>query len=393
MPAPVPSERALLLLLLLAAPCALFAARAVAQEAGTTASTAFYMRTDSDTTVVYTPRLRVSAPLAEETRLDLVYTVDVWSSASVDIRTSASLPVEEGGDPPKQRKVTEQRDEIDVGLSQGLDDFTLSGGYRYSTEYDYESHGGSLNGALDFADNNATLALSLRAFFDQVGRAGDPDFQRASRQLGARLSFNQVIDADTVAGAIYELTRQDGYLASPYRFVRFAAEAGAMPDTCEYPLRMCRPEQDPNERLRHALAVYARRALGESFSLGGSYRFYLDDWDLTSHTVTLDGAFMPSEPWLLSLSYRFYTQTSASHYEPYYLAMPEPKYYASDKELSALSNHRVALELGRELALDELGSLLQVTLIGGPTLYVYREFPLLDTNTAFDVTLSVGVTL
>jgi len=390
-PAPVATERARWLWL--AVPCALFAARGVAQETGTTASTAFYLRTDSDQTTVYTPRLRVTAPLADETRIDLVYTADVWTSASVDIRTSASLRLQENGDPPEKRAVTEQRDEIDVGLSQGLDDFTLSGGYRYSTEYDYESHGGSLNGALDFADNNATLALSLRAFFDQVGRAGDPDFQRDSRQLGARLSFNQVLDARTVAGAIYELTRQDGYLASPYRYVRFSAEAGQMPSTCEYPLRMCRPEQEPNERLRHAIAVYARRALGGTFSVGGSYRFYLDDWDLSSHTVTLDGSWMPSEVWLLSLSYRFYTQGSASHYEPYYLVMPEPKYYTSDKELSALSSHRIGLEIGREFALDDLGSLLRMTLIGGPTFYFYREFPLLDSINAFDVTLSVGVTL
>lgn len=375
-------------------PCALLAARGAAQEAaGTTASTAFYVRTDSDQTTVYTPRLRVSAPLAEQTRLDLVYTVDVWTSASIDIRTSASLQLDDEGEPPEKRAVTEQRDELDVGLSQGLDDLTLSTGYRYSTEYDYDSHGGSLGGSLDFADNNATLALSLRAFFDQVGRAGDPEFQRDSRQLGARLSFNQVIDVSTVAGAIYELTRQDGYLASPYRYVRFAAAPGAMPSTCEYPLRMCRPEQNPSERTRHAIALYARRALGAALSLGGSYRFYLDDWDLTSHTVTLDGGYMPTEAWLVSLSYRFYTQSSASHYEPYYLVMPEPKYYVSDKELSALASHRIGLELGRELSLDELGSLLRVTLVGGPTFYVYREFPLLDRITAFDVTLAVGVTL
>ena len=370
------------------------AVRGEAQEADqTTAATAFYVRTDTDRTTVYTPRLRVSTPLAEETRVDLVYTTDIWSSASVDIRTSASVPLPEDGWRRQTKYVTEQRDEIDVSLSQGLADVTLGASYRYSTEYDYVSHGGSLGGAWDFADNNATLALSLHAYFDDVGRAGDPGFQRASRQLGARLSFNQVLDTKTVVGAIYELTRQDGYLASPYRFVRFAAERGAMPDTCEYPLRMCRPEQNPDERMRHAIGVYARRALGEQLSVGGSYRFYLDDWDLSSHTVSLDGAFMPGDDWLVSLGYRFYRQSSASHYEPYYLVMPEPDYYTSDKELTALSSHHVGVEVGHGFSLDDLGSVLRVTLLGGPTFYVYDVFPLLDSITAFELTLSTGVTL
>ena len=83
-------------------------------------------------------------------------------------------------------------------------------------------------------------------------------------------------------------------------------------------------------------------------NVGGSYRFYLDDWDLSSHTVSLDGAFMPGDDWLVSLGYRFYRQSSASHYEPYYLVMPEPDYYTSDKELTALSSHHVGVDFDRE---------------------------------------------
>jgi hypothetical protein len=365
-----------------------------AQEGNaTTASTTFYVRADTDRTIVYTPRAHVSAPLAEETRLDLVYTVDVWTSASIDIRTSASIQLVESDEVPSQRTVTEQRDEINVGLSQGLADLTLSGGYRYSTEYDYESHGGTLGAAYDLADNNATLALSLSAYFDEVGRAGDPAFARDATQWSARLSFHQVIDASTFAGAIYELIRQDGYLGSPYRYVRFASEPGAMPSTCTYPVRMCLPERNPSERMRHAVAVYARRALGDSVSVGASYRFYLDDWSVSSHTAIADGAWMPSPQWLLRLAYRFYHQSSASHYEPYYLVMPEPRHYTSDKELTALTVHRIGVELERGFDLDERGSALRLILLGGPSLYFYQVFPLLDRITAAEVALTVELAL
>ena len=76
-----------------------------------------YIRTDSDTTVVYNPRLRLQLPLAETTSLDVVYGIDVWTSASVDIRTSAS-----------KTPVTDQRDERALGLAHEFADGTLAGG-------------------------------------------------------------------------------------------------------------------------------------------------------------------------------------------------------------------------------------------------------------------------
>src|SRR5690348_10972572 len=99
---------------------------ASAQEVGT----ALYVRTDSDRTTVIAPRLRGSVTIEEQTTLGVVYAVDVWTSASIDIMTSAS-----------QVPVTEQRDELNVSADHELTDVTLSLAYRYSVEPDYVSHG------------------------------------------------------------------------------------------------------------------------------------------------------------------------------------------------------------------------------------------------------------
>src|ERR1044071_851597 len=144
---------------LLAIGCARGAHAAHADEL----STAVYLRTDSDETLVVAPRLHAQLPLGEATNLDFTYAVDVWTSASIDIMTSAS-----------KVPVTEQRDEIDVGVAHELGDITLSGGYRYSTEPDYVSHGGSLGLSYDFAENNATVGAGLSGSRDSVGKAGDP---------------------------------------------------------------------------------------------------------------------------------------------------------------------------------------------------------------------------
>jgi hypothetical protein len=380
-----------------------------AQEANApSAASAIYVRVDTDETTVVTPRLRVGAPLAEETRFDLVYTVDVWTSASIDIRTSASRVVTDPTAPTLDpnadgqfRPVTEQRDEIDASLQHAFTDVTVSGSYRYSTEYDYESHGGALAAAYDFADNNAQLGFGVRAYFDEVGRAGDPTFSRPSRMLTARASFSQVLDTKTIMQVVYELTRQEGYLSSPYRYVRIADDVGAIPSTCQYPttlyvertLRGCLPESNPDSRMRHALALHVRRALTEALSAGANYRFYIDDWDMTSHTAGIDGALVLDPGWLIALGYRFYHQSSASHFDSYYPNMPLPEQYTSDKELSGLSSHRIELELARSFELDEPGSELRTVLRAAPSYFIYDEFLPLDHVTAVEVTLSLEVAL
>jgi hypothetical protein len=58
----------------------------------------------------------------EDTDLALTYAVDVWTGASIDIRTMATPAV------------TEQRDELVAAVTHRSSPLTLMGTYRYSTE-------------------------------------------------------------------------------------------------------------------------------------------------------------------------------------------------------------------------------------------------------------------
>jgi len=347
---------------------------AAAQELTST----LYVRNDSDRTTVITPRLRMAADLAERTRGELVYTVDVWTSASIDIRTSAS------------RAVTEQRDEINVALNHELDGVRLGAGYRYSTEPDYESHGGSLGAELDVADKSATVGARLLANHDRVGRVGDPLFSERTDVVSGRFDFTQILDPLSLVQGIYQLTRISGYQASPYRFVGIGSDDA----TCQGQDVICLPETNPELRVTHALALRGRRALGERLSAGGSYRFYLDDWSMRSHTLKLEGAAWLDDATLLSLHYRFYTQNGAEHYRPSYAEPAEAGgFYTRDKELSPLHSHRLGLELSRSFQPDPSGPALRATLALGPTHYVYRQYRLLSDVTAFEVTLVGALSL
>jgi hypothetical protein len=350
--------------------------RAQAQEA----AAAIYVRSDTDHTVVVAPRVRVTAPIAESTRVSATYAADVWTSASVDIMASAS-----------KVPVTEQRDELDLSIDHELEDLTFTAAYRFSNEPDYVSHGGSGGFSYDFADNNSTIALGVSGSGDKVGKAGDRQFSRATGTLGGRLSFTQVLGPGTLAQVMYDLSHVAGYQGSPYRYIPIGNDAECTSATKGQSglSTVCVPEANPNERLRHAASIELRQALGDAVSIGAAYRLYTDDWGVLSHTIRADLAWKLDADTILSPRYRFYTQNAANHYRSRY-AVPQ-RYVTNDKELSPLSSHRIGLELDR-LWRFAGSPVLTSTISAAALFYSYDDFIPLDHITAFEFNFALVFT-
>jgi len=352
--------------------CSLAQARTAAgQEAGA----ALYVRSESDDTVVIAPRARAQTPALADTKFTAVYAADIWTSASIDIRTSAS-----------RVPVTEQRDELDFSLDHDWEDVTLTAAYRFSHEPDYVSNGGSGGFSYDFAVNNSTIALGVSGSSDQVGRAGDPSFSQASSTLGGRVSFTQVLGVGTLGQVMYELSRAGGYLASPYRRVAIG-EGSCTSGTGEDGLsELCVAEVVPDERLRHAAGVELRQLISDAWSFGAAYRFYTDSWGVLSHTARAELVFLADADTILAARYRFYIQGPADFYQAHY---PEPApYVTSDKELSPLSSHRAALEFDRTWRFDADRKLSTVVSLAA-LFYQYTDFPPLSSMNAFEFNVAM----
>jgi hypothetical protein len=334
-----------------------------------------YVRSDSDQTLVVSPRVRASKRVGERTEVDATYAADVWTSASVDIRASAS------------KAVTEQRNELDFAVSHELEDFTLNGSYRYSVENDYQSHGLSGGGTFSFADKSSTVAANGYLFQDAVGRSGDPTFARALSTIGGRLAFTQIFDPNMLGQLTYELVHIDGYQASPYRFVGIGGSGFG----CERAL-FCLPEHEPSLRTRHALAGLLRRALSDHISIGGNYRFITDDWGLSSHTVAAQLGWMLSANSSLTLRYRFYVQTGVSFYAAIYRMLPTASTFTTrDREQSPMHDHRVGLDFQHKAPLGDGGTRLVVTTGIGADFYSYDNFIGLIQTSALELTLALAL--
>jgi hypothetical protein len=80
-----------------------------------------------------------------------------------------------------------------------------------------------------------------------------------------------------------------------------------------------------------------------SLSLRSFYRYYADDWDIRSHTATLEvpvklGDFITVYP-----SYRFYLQSAAAAFQPYNRHLSTADYYTSDFDLSEYRSNQFGL--------------------------------------------------
>ncbi len=337
-----------------------------------------YVRADSDRTVVVTPSAGARASIVDDrTQVEVGYAADIWTSASIDIRTAASA------------RVTEQRDELTVGVQREFVDVSLGVDYRFSHEPDYVSHGGGINFEQKFAEGNATFRTRLFAAQDTVGRAGDNSFSRRLSTVGLRAVFNQVIDAKTVIQGAYELGRREGFQSSPYRFVGIGGDG-----LCSGTAVLCVPEAHPGTRLRHVGVIRARRAIGSDFSAGLAYRFYFDDWNVLSHTAIAQASWLPAPDSTVELRYRFYHQSAADFYRARYEAIDTNRPLVSrDRELSPLLTNRLSLSYERVVDLTAAGPPLRLSAATSAMLLSYSDFVGLDKVWAFDVILSGAVEL
>jgi hypothetical protein len=75
------------------------------------------------------------------------------------------------------------------------------------------------------------------------------------------------------------------------------------------------------------------------------YRYYFDDWGITSQTFQLEVPIKIGLNLSFYPSYRFYMQTAADYFAPYEEHLSTEMYYTSDYDLSDYHAHQLGLGL------------------------------------------------
>jgi hypothetical protein len=251
------------------------------------------------------------------------YYVDSISSASVDVVTQGS---------PYAEERTQKSLSVDYLHANTL----LSLGYTNSDESDYRADTASFSIIQTLFGDLTTVTLGYNLGMDTVGRHGDPAFDAEVDRRQYRLGLSQILTKNLLMTMNLETVTDEGYLNNPYRSVRYL-DAGS-PLGYSY-----QPEAYPRTRTSNALAAGLRVFLPYRAALGGTYRYFLDDWDIQAHTLDIEYTHPFGDHWTFDLGYRYHTQTAADFYSDLFPYADAQNFMARDKELSAFNDHSIGI--------------------------------------------------
>ncbi|UOA07442.1 DUF3570 domain-containing protein [Methylobacter sp. S3L5C] len=279
----------------------------------------------------------------------------------------------------------ETRSMPQVNVKYYLDATTLAISGGLSDEPDYLSNFGSTNISHEFNDKLTTVSAGYGMTSNTIARNGsghsshhgsDPAHYPTSYQaLNEASTFNsfttsiaQVLSKNTLFQSTASYTNQSGYLSNPYKSVYVRGEitpteyynlwnptdAGvdwnAVTNLEVVGLELFR-ENRPRQRNIGSLSNRINHYIPElDASAHFDYRFYTDDWGINSHTFeakwfqTLPGGFT------IIPSIRYYSQSQADFFAPYFLAPRADGNYSSDFRLSAFGDLSGGATLKKQFA-------------------------------------------
>ncbi len=240
-------------------------------------------------------------------------------------------------------------------------DYELTAGVNGSREYDFTSL--SLNSSLSRYMNNKNTKLSLgfSGEFDSINPVGGAPVglstMAAKGTMGASDSkqvldllfgLTQVMSRQWIVQINYNLGMSSGYMNDPYKItseVVAAGNPGAGDPTGTYYY-----DKRPDQRLKHSIFVDSKYHTDGWGIIGSSYRYFFDDWGISSHTFNIDYRMALTKKWFVEPSVRYYMQSEADFYKAFFSqGTPLPDYMTSDYRLGKMTAITLGVEIGRKL--------------------------------------------
>lgn len=234
---------------------------------------------------------------------------------------------------------------FEPGISWGR--HTTTPQFAYSLERDYESMGLSLANSTAFNQKNTVLVVGVAHEFDTIM----PKFWGGRKEhkdtTDLLIGVTQVLDSRTLLNADITLGTASGYLADPYKGVRF--DGYPDPNTLF-------DERRPGHRTKQAACVALTHYLTPArASAELAYRFYHDSFGIFSHTASLTWFQKIGQSVVISPLFRFYDQTAAGFYHVRLSGDPSdpeafpgvvtPQFYSADYRLAALYSYTYGLSV------------------------------------------------
>ena len=274
------------------------------------------------------PSILVRKQVGKNMSIVANYYIDMVSSASIDVITTAS-------------PYSEERKQWSLGMDYLRGNTTMSIGYTSSVESDFDATTYNFSVSQDMFGDLTTLTLTYALGDDIVGNSSDPSFEREIDRQHYGIGLTQILTRNMIASLNFETITDEGFLNNPYRSVRYADAGSAIGSGYE-------PELYPNTRTSNALGLRVKYYLPYRAVLEGEYRYFTDTWDIDGHTASI--AYVhPIGPLTLTAKYRFHDQTGAHFFSDIFARSEATNFRGRDKELSPLTSNSFTLAASYEL--------------------------------------------
>ena len=202
----------------------------------------------------------------------------------------------------------EQRTAVGVNLTTRMANRDeLQTGLNFSAEHDFYS--AEVSGSyLHYLDSSKNQSISFGGSYqsNQILKKVDASSGASQKMTNTiynlQVGFSQVFDETSVGNIGLFISDESGYLSSPYHNI---VRNG----------NLIEAENKPDSKTGYGFKLGYQKAISETLSSQFNYKYYSDDWDISSHTLDSLFYYEWSNKLILGGGLRYYTQTKANFYD------------------------------------------------------------------------------
>lgn len=267
---------------------------------------------------------------------------DTFHDTRVAISSSLEKPID------RLRKNT-----YSAALSTEYDFLSLSAGYAYTQDSQFKDTtymaGASLTSDTIGPVGGAPVPFAAMLPSGSASKLGDES--RSTVDLIAGIT--KILNKKTITQLNYSYSQSNGYHNDPYKIISIIDDVTGLPtsnvDKYLY-------ESRPESRQRHIIYWKTAHHLTEDV-INVAYRYYQDDWGISSHTVDFKYRYELSNQNFLQPHIRFYSQAGADFYRHSLTnteALALPEFASADLRLAEFTALTVGLKYSHQLGPKEI---------------------------------------
>lgn len=304
---------------------------------------------------IFSPSLEISKDFGTDYTLRGTYSLDSISGASPTFYDASSGASAYARGHTTQENVRYGGVEYDepkrmIGILSGTkrfdnrDELTLTG--SFSNEYDYRSSELSVE-ALHWIDEGKNQSITAGISFQKnvilveckensiCDASSGASKKLRSDAFLAQVGFTQNLNSTTRVESALFYNNEDGYLSNPFmNVVRYYDTTPTITN-----------ETRPQHRRGYGATLKYIKALRDNIAWHTGYRYYHDNWEINSHTLSEELYYEINSAFTLGAGLRYYMQDSAYFFSKDKTHFSDERYASSDERLGSFDAISTTLSL------------------------------------------------